>query len=289
MRSVKKTLLIFLLLVGFFGFVRVSLSFSANIVRFSLSPTTISFPDQDPDLLPEAASATNLLVDFSVRNLQPGQKWVLEIYSDGDLVSGGNTIPIENARWSVTGQGVPQGFFQNGTFSRGIYILTGQGNGSPQNNRADVTCAFSFYLRNLWSYPTGDYSRVFTLRLTVPGAVRSRTFTLTTNLAGRAKLEFGMLALSFPDADPDTVPSIPANVNPLPVSLSSRTGSSLTTTLSCRANGDLLSGTSTIPIGNMTWQSNGSGYVSGTMSRTASQTAGTWVGSGKRGDHFVTF
>jgi hypothetical protein len=282
-------LVILLMLVAVFGFMRTVPAFCANITQFNISPTTISFQDRDPDVSPEVTSATDLIVNMSIRNLLPSQNWVLEIYTDGDLVSGGNAIPIGNCRWTVTGQGTPQGFFQNGTFSRGIYILTGQGSGDVQTRRADVTCVFSFYLRNLWAYFTGNYSRLITLRLTVPGDVRSRTFTLSTSLAGRAKLEFGMLSLSFPDADPDSVPSIAANVNPLSVTSSSRTGSSLTTVLTCRANGDLISGTRSIPIGNVTWQSTGSGYVPGTMNRTTSQTAGTWTGPGKRVGSFGYF
>jgi hypothetical protein len=267
----------------------VSLSFSANIVRFTVSPTSISLPDQDPDLFPEVSTATDVTADFSINNLTSAENWVLEIYSDGNLVSGSDTIPIANVRWTVTGSGTPPPTsLQNGTFSLGVYREAGRGSGDSKK-KADVTCYFRFHLSNLWPYATGNYSKLITLRLTVPGEVVSRTFTLSVSLAARAKLEFGLLALSFPDADPDSVPSIPANVNPLSVTSNTRTGSSLTTTLTCLASGDFTSGANTIGIGNMSWTATGSGYVPGVMSRSTAQPAGSWTGPGKRTGTFSYF
>jgi hypothetical protein len=98
-----------------------------------------------------------------------------------------------------------------------------------------------------------------------------------------------MLALDFPDADPDTFPSVPATANPLSVTSSARTSSSLTATLTCIASGNLISGTNTIAISNMSWTATGSGYVPGTMSTTIPQTAGSWTGSGKRAGAFNYF
>lgn len=285
----KEIFFIFVLLI-FFHFLSVNTSFSTSIYSFTVSPTTITFPNQDPDQYPEISAAANLTVTFEVRSLTKSQNWVLEIYSDGDLTSGGDNIPIGNVRWTVTGSSIPAGFFQNGTFSKAIYILTGQGPGGGTCNggggtRACATCNFQFYLKNFWSYATGTFSRVITLRLTAGtggGQVQqSKTFTLSPTVAAIAKLNFGLLTLHFPDQDPDSFPTVSADVNPLSVTSSARTGSSSTATLTCLATGDFVSGTNSIPITNMTWTSSGSGYLPGTMSRTIAQNAGSWRGPGQ--------
>jgi hypothetical protein len=287
MHFMNGRILLFSLILIFSPFATVGPSYSARIVQFNISPSTINLPDQDPDLSPEVSSPTDLTVSFSIRQMNQGENWLLEINSDGDLRSGPNSIPISNVRWTVTGIGSPPGSFQNGTFSRGVYIKAGQGAGDPR--RADITCFFRFYLTNSWSYATGNYTRLITLRLTVPGDVRSSTFTLSLSLAGRAKLEFGMAGISFPDADPDSVPSIVANQNPIPITCSMRTGSTLTATLNCLASGDLTSGTSSIPVGNMRWEGTGAGYISGTMNKATRQVAGNWAGSGRFAGSFSFF
>ena len=285
----NKRILLLLLLLLLAQPLAPNLSFAAKIDAFTISPASISLPDQDPDLFPEVSTAADVTAAFSISKLKSAQNWILEIYSDGNLISGSDTIPIVNVRWTVTGSGTPPpSSLQNGTFSLGVYQETGRGLGDAAGN-ATVTCYFRFHLNNLWSYATGNYSKLITLRLTVPapaGDVVSRTFTLSVNLAARAKLEFGSLALSFLDSNPDSVPSVPANVNPLSVTSSARTGSSLTTTLTCLASGDLTTGSDTIPIGNMSWTATGSGYVAGTMSNSTGQAAGSWAGSGKRAGTF---
>jgi hypothetical protein len=290
MAPMMKKILILTLLLILHQLSALRPSYCATIRSFSVSPTSISLPDQDPDTFPEVSSQTNLIVGVSIRQLSSAENWVLELYSDGDLISGSDSIPIGNVRWTVTGSGSPPGTFQNRNFVRGAYIEAGRGPGDkPGNGKADITCYFTFYLSNLWSYATGNYSKTITLRLTVPGAVQSLTFTLSTSITARASLQFGGLTISFPDADPDSTPSIPASVNPISVTSNMRTGSSSTSTLSCLASGDLVSGGNTIPITNMSWQATGSGYVPGTMSQTIGQTAGNWTGPGTRVGAFNYF
>jgi hypothetical protein len=255
--------------------------YAATIRTFTVTPTSTAFADQDPDL-GEVTSSPSLSVTISARQLYANQTWTLAISATTDLVSGGNTIPAGNIRWTVTGSGTPTPTFYNGTLVRGVYLQAGTGPGR-NNGRADITASFYFYLTNAWSYPTGNYSGTVTLRLTVPGATtQTRTITLSTNIAARAKLQFGLSAMNFPDANPDSVPSNPANVNPLSVTSIGRTGSSQTATLTCLASGDFFSGSNTIAISNMTWTATGTGYVPGTMNRITAQTAGSWTGSGQR-------
>ena len=290
MANLKGTFLVkkkILFLAFFFVFCSLLTSrplYAATIRSFTVSPTSIAFADQDPDL-GEVTSSPSLSVDFSIRQLTASQNWTLEIRADTDL----GTIPAGNLRWTVTGSGTPTPTFYNGTLVRGVYRLAGQGPGRA-NGRADITSSFYFYLQNYWTYSTGNYSGTVTLRLTVPGATaQTQTVTLSTNIAARAKLQFGLLAMSFPDANPDSTPSIPANVNPLSVTSSARTGSSSTPTLTCLASGNLVWGTSIIAISNMTWTATGTGYVAGTMSGATEQTAGSWTGSGQRTGTFSYF
>jgi len=258
--------------------------YAATIRSFTVSPTSITFAYQDPDL-GEVTSSPSLSVDFSIRQLYANQNWTLEIRADTDL----GIIPAGNIRWTVTGRGNPTPTFYNGTLVRGSYLLSGTGRGR-NTGRASITASFYFYLTNAWSYPTGNYSGTVALRLTVPGAAaQTQTVTLSTNIAARAKLEFGLAAMSFRDENPDTVPSIPANVNALSVTSSARTGSSQTATLTCLASGDLIAGTNIIAISNMTWTATGTGYQAGTMNKGTAQTAGSWTGSGQRVGTFSYF
>ena len=262
---------------------------AAFIQSFTVSPTTVTFADQDPDSYGQVTSSPSVSVTISVRQLTASQNWTLQIEANTDLVSGGNTIPAGNIGWTVTGSGTPTPTFYNGTLVKGSYLTAGQGPGQG-NGRANITATFYFVLQNYWSYSTGNYSGTVALTLTVPGATaQTQTITLSTNIASRAKLTFGLYTMNFPDANPDTVPSNPANVNPLSVTSSTRTGSSQTVTLTCLATGDLISGTNTISISNMTWTATGTGYVSGTMNRTTAQTAGSWTASGQRIGTFSYF
>jgi len=110
----------------------------------------------------------------------------------------------------------------------------------------------------------------------------SDTGDLTVNAAvsARAKLTLDPTTINFPDSDPDTVPSISATENPVDVTAKVRTGAASNATLTCLAGGDLVSGGDTIAISTVTWTATGAGFVAGTMSRLAAQSAGSWTGSG---------
>jgi hypothetical protein len=108
-------------------------------------------------------------------------------------------------------------------------------------------------------------------------------------LAATASLSITPSSLTFPNADPDTVPSIPAIGNPVTVTANAQTTGNNTVTLSVLAKGDLISGSSTIPIGNVTWTATGNGFLAGTMSKTTAQTAGSWTRSGNRTGTFSYF
>jgi hypothetical protein len=116
-------------------------------------------------------------------------------------------------------------------------------------------------------------------------ATDQQTLTINATVSAKAKLTLGEAAINFPDADPDSVPSIAATENPVSVTVKAQTGSASSVTLTAQANGDLDSGTDTIAITNVTWTATGAGFVGGTMD-TAAQSAGAWTGSGRRDGTF---
>ena len=117
----------------------------------------------------------------------------------------------------------------------------------------------------------------------------TKNLTVNATVNARATLTLGQTAINFPDADPDVTASIPAAENAVSVTAKVRTGSSSTATLTHLAAGDLVSGSDTILIGNVTWTASGTGFQPGTMNKTTAQTAGSWTGSGNRTGSFSYF
>jgi len=116
---------------------------------------------------------------------------------------------------------------------------------------------------------------------TIPYAASlSRTATATATVSALAKLTLSSLTLAFPDADPDTVPNIPASGGPLTITAKARTTIGSTVTLVVVASGDLRSGLDVIPATQIRWTTSGTGFVPGTMSKAAAQMVATWVSSG---------
>ena len=104
------------------------------------------------------------------------------------------------------------------------------------------------------------------------GALTANTMvTVAAPMASSAQLTLSPLTINFPDADPSTVTSIPATQNPVSVMVNASTGAGNTVTLTALAQGDLVSGGSTIPISNVTWTASGNGFSAGTMSKSSAQ------------------
>jgi hypothetical protein len=108
----------------------------------------------------------------------------------------------------------------------------------------------------------------------------SAVVNINAPLASSAQLTLNPTVINFRNADPDALPSIPANENPVQVTANVTTGNNKTVTLKALAQGDLVSGSDTIPISNVTWTTSSSGFSGGTMSRSAAQPVGQWKGPG---------
>ena len=93
-----------------------------------------------------------------------------------------------------------------------------------------------------------------------------------------ATLSLSSTTITFPSADPDSVPQIAANENPVQVGVSVNGSPGLTAQLSVQAGGDLISGANRIPISTITWTVQGRGFVSGVLSSTSPQLVGQWIG-----------
>ena len=125
---------------------------------------------------------------------------------------------------------------------------------------------------------------------TVEAATATETLTINAEVLARATLTLGTAAINFSDADPDSVPSIAANENPVSVTARVRTAAGSTPTLTVQASGDLTSGTDTIPISNVTWTASGAPFVGGTMNAPVAQSAATFgPGSGSYTGSFDFF
>ncbi len=110
---------------------------------------------------------------------------------------------------------------------------------------------------------------------------RTDTVSVNATVTARAKLTLGSASMSFPDADPDTVPLVPSSLGALTITAKGRTTIGSTVTLVVLASSDLQSGLDTIPAGNLTWTATGAGFVGGTVNKTTAQTVGSWVSSGQ--------
>ena len=114
-------------------------------------------------------------------------------------------------------------------------------------------------------------------------AQSTKNLTMTVNLSAWYDLSLSAASITFTDVAPDiqAVPgtkSIAANEGAVSVRAFAVTGAGKTLSLTVKANGDLVSGSDTIGIGAISWESTGSGYVGGAMAKS-NVTAGLWSGS----------
>lgn len=117
--------------------------------------------------------------------------------------------------------------------------------------------------------------------LAIPAAAQqSAVATLTVNLGGLAKLSFSTNAISFPDANPDTTPSVPSSPAAIVITAKARATRLSVVALTVSTSDDLRAGVSTIPATEISWTASGPGFVNGTLNRVAPQMVASWPGSG---------
>lgn len=115
-------------------------------------------------------------------------------------------------------------------------------------------------------------------------ATATQPLTLNATVSNTAVLTVNPASISFPDADPDSVPLIPAN-STVAVTAKAKTTAGATVTLTVLADDDLKDAASdVIGISAVKWTSTGAGFVGGTMAKTpsAAVSVASWTGSGNR-------
>jgi hypothetical protein len=113
-------------------------------------------------------------------------------------------------------------------------------------------------------------------------ASQASSATLSASLNPVANITLSTASVSFPDADPDTVPQIPSNGGPILITAKARATGGAQVLLTVQATDDLRSGVTVIPASNITWTATGTGFLNGTLSATAPVTLAAWNNSGIR-------
>ena len=117
----------------------------ASRARLTLNPTSISFADQDPDLVPIMTSATPVTVSVGARTATASN--VTLTLMGPDFAGGGNTIGIGNLSWTAPAAGFVDG--TAATTATPVGSWTG-----PGARTGDQT----YSLVNSWAYVPGTYS-----------------------------------------------------------------------------------------------------------------------------------
>jgi hypothetical protein len=135
----------------------------------TLSSTSITFPDQDPDFFPVSQqSQAPIRVIATSKNLGAAVPYSCSILARGDLTSGPATISVSNISWTaVTINGDAGETFYNGTLSRTTAVRVAQGYDND-SRRSPLTGDLTFSIQNLWTYATGNYSQVVDFTITAP-------------------------------------------------------------------------------------------------------------------------
>jgi hypothetical protein len=111
---------------------------------------------------------------------------------------------------------------------------------------------------------------------------QSATATMTVSVSTSAKLTISSSTLTFADANPDLVPQIAPAQGALSITAKARATDNAQVVLTVQADDDLRSGLQVSPASAITWTASGTGFASGTLSKTAPVTLGQWTGSGSR-------
>ena len=127
-------------------------------LELSISPTVITFPPGDPDVVPQMTSAP-ITVTYRIR--QSSVPWQLTVVASGDLISSDSSVDITNVTWVAT----PAPPFRNGTLNHTVaqVLAAGVGNVNPT-----ATGSITFRLKNSWTYSTGTYTQTLAFTLTTP-------------------------------------------------------------------------------------------------------------------------
>ncbi len=127
-------------------------------VKLIVHTNTITFSSVDPGeakQIPAVQGDIRVTVKARTGSTSPVN---LNLIADGDLVSGLDTIPIQNVSWQATGHG-----FRGGTLSKSTVQTVGSWTGSGIREGA-----IRYYLNNGWNYQKGEYQASISYTLATP-------------------------------------------------------------------------------------------------------------------------
>jgi hypothetical protein len=134
---------------------------SANVgtlANLTLSSVSVSFPDADPDAVPQVSAAGGPLTITAKARATHLSQVLLTVQANGPLRSGLNTIAASAITWTSTGAG-----FVAGTLSSAASVTVGSWIGS--GTRAGTQ---TLKFQNLWTYATDTYTATLTYTLSAP-------------------------------------------------------------------------------------------------------------------------
>lgn len=129
-----------------------------SLAKLTFSSSNISFPDADPDLVPQVASSPAALIITAKARASRLAIVTLTVSTADDLRAGITTIPVSDISWTASGAG-----FVGGTLNRAIPQIVASWTGSGVH-----TGTQQYVFTNRWSHPTGTFSLTLTYTLSVP-------------------------------------------------------------------------------------------------------------------------
>lgn len=127
-----------------------------GFVRLSFSTASITFPDSDPDTVPQVPAMPSIIDITAKARAAAGGTVMLTVQASDDLRSGTTTLPASMITWTATGSG-----FTGGTLSAASPQTVASWSGSGVRSGTQ-----SFLFRNLWTHPSGTYTVTLLYTLT---------------------------------------------------------------------------------------------------------------------------
>ncbi len=129
----------------------------------TLSTTSITFPDADPDTVKSIAAKENGALVTAKVKAGSTTGATLKVLATDDLKSGSDVIPIANVTSTATN--ASGSFFSAGPIA---WSKTAPGVTVGEGKSGSYSGTFSWFLANDWSYATGSYTTSATYTLLVP-------------------------------------------------------------------------------------------------------------------------
>ena len=129
-----------------------------SLAKLSFSTNSLSFPDANPDLVPQVPSTPPAITITAKARAARLASITLTVVASADLRSGVNTIAASNLTWTASGPG-----FVGGTLSAATPQIVASWSAS-----GNYVGTQQFQFRNLWTHPTGTYTLTLLYTLTSP-------------------------------------------------------------------------------------------------------------------------